>query len=172
MNASNHHADPSPAPVTTREGHHGSHTRRAEAGADRHAAIARHLDAARACFDKVIASCLRHEARGDLNETDDRGRITPRHLTEIDSLRRLRGHLDRLAARFLHTAPRAKPYGEDDPLLVIEFALMGCAGALVERFEGPDHHHDLLADLEADLCTFERLLDERAGVNFAGGAGG
>jgi len=144
------------------KGHLDGDTRRGEASPDRRDAVGRNLESVRSCIDEAIGSCVRRESQGDLIEVDDRGQFVPHHLTEIDSLQRLRHHLDRLATRYRAARSTGAVHVASDPLHARDLALAECAGAMVRRFEVPDVRHDLLADLEADLCHFERLLDEWA----------
>lgn len=137
------------------------HTR-LEAGPARYDAIGHHLGSVRSRIHEAIGSCARLESLGDLAETDDPWHPSPRHLTVIDSLRRLGDRLDRLVERFRALTPPHEGRGAADPLHKLDLALAECAGSMVHRFEDPGVRHDLQADLESDLCNFGRLMDERA----------
>jgi hypothetical protein len=105
--------------------------------------------------------CVRRESQGDQIEHCGSWGFAPHHLTEIDSLQRLKQHLDRLAARFRATGLISGFDGESDTLHALDLALVGSSASMIRRFESPGARHDLLADLESDMSDFERLLDER-----------
>lgn len=127
--------------------------------------IRRRLVVVRSRIDEAIHSCVRRESRENQVETVAPWPFVPRHLTEIDSLRWLRHHLDRLTARLRPIVSPVGPPGSPDPLQEIDLALAACAEAMANRFEGPDICYDLQAEIESDLRRFEQLLDERALVD-------
>jgi hypothetical protein len=132
---------------------------RGRVGTDPRRGVVRHLDTVRAHLNEAISSCADLESRGDLVEIDDRWRFTPHRLTEIDSLQRLKGHLDRIEARLLTTYFPPEGHGATDALRTLDLAMLGLAESLARRFEEPASRHDLQADLESGLRELERLLD-------------
>lgn len=139
-----------------------AHSGEAQRRPDRRDSTDRRLELVRSYINEAIERCVRRESRGDIVESDDRWRVAPRHLTEIDSLNRLSRHFDRLAKRFQGTVAHERPHGTAKPMHKVDLALAESAAAMVRRFEVVDGRHDLLADLEADFSKFESLLDERA----------
>src|SRR4051812_14681749 len=132
--------------------------------------IRHHLEVARSSIEDAIASCIRRESQGDQVETDDHWHFVPHHLTEIDSLVRMKHHLKVLLARFHAAIPLIEFRHASSPVDVVradslhrlDIALVNRAAALAGRFEASEVGHDLMAVLEADLYEFELLLDERA----------
>ncbi len=140
-----------------------SHAARRSLGCrDSRDAIRRRLEAVGSRIDEAIASCARRESLGDQVEAVAPWQFVPRHLTEIDSLRGLRNHLDHLAARLQRIIPLGNHPDSSDPIIKIDRALDECTRAMESCFEVPDVCHDLQADVESELCRFESLLDARA----------
>lgn len=132
-----------------------------EAYPDRRQEIGSHLESVRSRIDEAIQSCSRRETLDDLIEPEDGWEFVPHHMTEIDSLKRLRQHLDRLQDRLQHLARPRDFLGEADPIYQLDMSLTRCSARMVKRFELPGTRHDLQADVESDLCDFETLLNER-----------
>jgi hypothetical protein len=133
-------------------------------------AIEGHLETARFRLDEALASCDRRVSLAGRAEDDDRGQAPTHHRTDLDSLKRVRDRLDRIAARFqeamscteLRYLPGPLDIARDDTLHGCDLALADVARALVRRFDEPGAPHDFRADLEWVLSDFERILDERA----------
>lgn len=158
MKDSAHHPDFSLDPFSAiRVGEHAADHGRA--GHDPRRAIVRNLDVVRSHLDDAINSCAERESRGDLVEIDERWRSTPHRLTQIDSLLRLKAHLDRFEARLLTTYFPREGHGPSVPLRKLDLAMIERSGAMARRFEEPSNHHDLQADLESGFGEIERLLD-------------
>ncbi len=119
------------------------------------------LISSRAELDRAIQACQRREWLDDARAPGDDACLIPRHLTEIDSLKRIRDHLDRLKARLGNLGVPRDNLGEIDPIRLIDEALVISARRLVRRFEVDDARHNLLADVEAELWRFEGFLQER-----------
>ncbi|MBX6314981.1 MAG: hypothetical protein IRY99_18995 [Isosphaeraceae bacterium] len=116
-------------------------------------AIAARLRVARDQIDTAIRQCIEREA-----------------LSEINSLERIRQHIDRVADR-LRLAEAGTDHfynvehlGPDktDPLHVVDLELFETVEALAHRFEQPDLDHNRLAHIEEDLRKLEIKLDQRA----------
>jgi hypothetical protein len=116
-------------------------------------AVADRLHSARPKLEQAIRQCL------------DRGA-----LTEINSLERIAQHLDRLAERVRSAGSGSDdfymlghlPADKADPLQALDYALFDRADKVLAEFDAPDHDHDCLVRVEADLNDFERKLEERS----------
>lgn len=159
MNQQAHHAEVPVAPFTaTIRGEDGADAGRGNSGP--RPGIVHNLEVVRSYLDEAIGACDDLEARGDLIEIDDRW-CTPRRMTVVDSLQRLRALLDRIERRLQTTHfPRETPVASARQHQ-IDLAMAEAAARLARRFEEPDTRHDLEADVEGDLRELERLLDAR-----------
>jgi len=156
------HPSTEPVVSTLREGGHTkAHSSHDLANTDRGDPIKHRLEIVQSHIDRAIESCIRRESHSDDVETVAPWQFAPRHLTEIDSLRRLRLHLERLASRLRPARSRRGVPNPSDPHQKLDQELTECADTMIQRFEVSDTRHDLQASLEADMCKFESLLDER-----------
>jgi hypothetical protein len=117
-----------------------------------HDAIAGHLGEVRARLEQAIRACVAREA-----------------FSEVAALERLRAHAERIAQRIQHVghgarppAPAKSPDGVPDPVHALDLDLYHRAEALPRRFDAPDHDHDFLPAITAELTLMEHRLNDRA----------
>ncbi|WP_435005452.1 hypothetical protein P12x_003321 [Tundrisphaera lichenicola] len=138
------------------------HTTRAGANFRWYQAIVQDLEAVRLRLDEAIVSCARRESQSDRVVFEEGGRIAHHHLTEIDSLGRLRNQLDRLVTRFRASFTAGIVPEVAGSARRIDLELAECVTVMKRRFQQSDVRHDFQADLASDLGLFERLLDDFA----------
>jgi hypothetical protein len=116
-------------------------------------AILQRLMAMHSRLEEAIQECIAHEA-----------------LRHVDTLERIKGHVDRVIERVRASDTRIEESYDESKvgserasfLHAAHLAMFEQAEALVRHFDEPDFHHDRLAHLEADLQELERMLDEKA----------
>jgi hypothetical protein len=115
-------------------------------------AVAAQLGAVGARLEQAIRSCVAREA-----------------LSEVAALERLRALADHVSQRIQQAGPGYRalahpkpPDGAPDPVHALDLELYHRAEALQRRFDAPDHDHDLLPAIMAELSSMDRRLDDRA----------